>query len=196
MFQTIRDLEKKVGLPDGFYSRLLEDDHWSFVIKLNALVEAACTHALSARFHAPELAPAFASIDLGNGKFGKIVLLKRLNAITSAQASILQTLYELRNSLAHNITNVGFTFEAHFTSLDKQQRANFLKHITHGLGDGPIKIARKASPEDFAKENMRLCVWLTIAEILACIHLEHQVAEVQLEKLALDALSKKHAKKA
>jgi hypothetical protein len=58
----------RLGVPPGFYDRLLHEDDWSFVIKLNALVEAACTDALAASLHAPELATCLATLDLGHSK--------------------------------------------------------------------------------------------------------------------------------
>ena len=54
LFKDITQLERRLGLPEGFYERLVREDDWSFVIKLNALFEAACTHALANRLHAPQ----------------------------------------------------------------------------------------------------------------------------------------------
>ena len=59
---------ERLGLPRDFYAKLLDEDDWSFVIKANALVEAACSDALAARLHAPELATCFATLDLGHNK--------------------------------------------------------------------------------------------------------------------------------
>ncbi len=39
-------LEIDLHLPSGFVMRLLDEDDWSFVIKLHALFEAALTCAL------------------------------------------------------------------------------------------------------------------------------------------------------
>ncbi|MEP7173540.1 MAG: hypothetical protein ABI705_08640, partial [Aestuariivirga sp.] len=51
----ISSIEKRLKLPKGFYSKLLDDDDWSFVIKLNAIFEALCTHVLVARLDAQTL---------------------------------------------------------------------------------------------------------------------------------------------
>ena len=75
-------LEKRLGVPDNFYSELLHDDDWSFVIKLNALFEAACTHVLAARFKTPELEDSLAQLDLLHPKYGKVSLLCKLGALT------------------------------------------------------------------------------------------------------------------
>lgn len=46
IFRDLASLEHRLGIPKGFYARQLKEDDWSFVIKLNALFEAACAHAL------------------------------------------------------------------------------------------------------------------------------------------------------
>jgi len=47
------ELEKAVGVRAGFFYRLLEEDDWSFVIKLHALFEAVCSHLLLFHFREP-----------------------------------------------------------------------------------------------------------------------------------------------
>jgi hypothetical protein len=39
IFNDVKAFERRLGLPVGFYERLLQEDDWSFVIKLNALFE-------------------------------------------------------------------------------------------------------------------------------------------------------------
>ena len=48
--QGILELEAKVGVKENFFRGLLEEDDWSFVIKLHALFEASCTHLLLFHF--------------------------------------------------------------------------------------------------------------------------------------------------
>jgi hypothetical protein len=121
VFEDVNSLESRLGLPEDFYELLLKEDDWSFVIKLNALFEGACTHALAARLNAQELLGAFSHLDLANAKCGKVELLKSLGSITAEQAKIICALATLRNNLVHNIENVGFSFKAHVSKLDSNQ---------------------------------------------------------------------------
>lgn len=89
IFEEIQDFESRLGLPENFYEQLLHEDDWSFVVKLNALFECACTHVLTARLHTPELADAFAQLDFANTRYGKVAQLRSLGAITSEQVTIL-----------------------------------------------------------------------------------------------------------
>ncbi|MEO8366585.1 MAG: hypothetical protein ABI538_10300 [Pseudoxanthomonas sp.] len=169
---------------------LFNEDDWSFVIKLNALIEAACTHALYARLHAPELAGPLASLDLGNSKHGKVALLRTLGALNSEQTSVLQMLYELRNSLAHNITQVSFSFATHLSGFDKKQRANFIKRAGHGVKEIVGLEGQAVSRDVFVIENPKLSLWITVAEIIACLYLEQELALVRLQRIALEQLHK------
>ena len=42
----VENLEKTLGMPPGFLSRLVEEDDWSFVIKSHALIESALSYLL------------------------------------------------------------------------------------------------------------------------------------------------------
>ncbi|MBP7370510.1 MAG: hypothetical protein KA902_03635 [Arenimonas sp.] len=184
IFSEVEAQAMRLGLPCDFYTQLKNEDDWSFVIKLNALVEAVCTDALSAAFHAPGLVDALATLDLGHNKHGKVAILRSLNAIAKEQAEVLQLLYELRNKLAHNIGQVSFSFTKHIESLDKNQLTVFLKRAGHGISTGPNGQPTK----DFVLANPKLALWISVAEILACLHLEHEMAEIRLQRLAFEKL--------
>jgi hypothetical protein len=85
IFRDIAAFEERLGLPKKFYVRLLEENDWSFVIKLNALFEAVCSHALSARLNAPELIDQFARLELADRDRGKIKFLSSLGCLTRVQ---------------------------------------------------------------------------------------------------------------
>ena len=176
IFSEVKAQALRLGLPPDFYTKLLEEDDWSFVIKANALVEAACSDALAARFHAPDLAERFATLDLGHKKHGKVALLRASGAIEKEQAAFLQLVYELRNRLAHNIRHVGFTFDVYLKEAEPKDRAAFIKQVGHG-----IKPEVLGAPRDtFVAENPKLALWATLSEVLACLHVEHALAEARL----------------
>jgi hypothetical protein len=185
VFTEIADLEVRLGLPPGFYENLIREDDWSFIIKLNALFEAACTQVLTTRLHAPELAEALAHLDLANTKAGKVQFLRALDAISKSQITILRTVAELRNDVVHNIKNVSFSFAQHLASMNADKAKVFVRTIGHGVVD-VVTIGEKSTPRDeFVRQNPKLALWLTAAEVLACIHLEFEVAELRLRALAL-----------
>lgn len=185
IFTDINDFEAKLNLPSGFYEKLLKEDDWSFVIKLSALFEAACTHLLSVRLRAPEIESALAHLEQGNSRCGKVVLLKQLGAITKEQAAILSTLATLRNELAHNIANVGFRFSSYIGGLNTDNKRNFVNKFGHGLVEKITVKDKTMSKEEFVFSNTKLAIWLTAAEVLACLYLEIESSEISIKSEAL-----------
>ena len=190
IFADIESLEVLLGLPKGFYDQLLSEDDWSFVIKLNALFEGVCTEVLSSRLGAPEILNALAHLDFGNSKCGKITMLKALEAITPEQAAVLRALAELRNDLVHNISNVHFSFDSYIASKDSNQLKSIVKTFGHGVVDQLQSEGKVVTRYDFVKDNPKVSLWLTSAEVLACLHLEFARTELRLEMSALDTYAR------
>lgn len=185
IFEDVGKFEQKLGLPKDFYKRLLREDDWSFVIKLNALFEGAATHVLSTRLHAPKLVDAFAHLDMLNSKVGKVVLLRKLDAITSDQATLMRQLGELRNELAHNVRNAMFSFTEYVASLDANQITTLVKSFGHGVQEIIAIDDMRIPREQFVRENPKLALWITSAEVIACLHLEFEVAALHINQIAL-----------
>ncbi len=184
IFSEVEVLGKRLGLPNGFFAGLIKAHDWSFVIKLNALVEATCTDALVARLHNAELTDALSTLDLGESRHGKIALLRRLGALSAKQAGVLRLLLELRNRLAHNVNRINFSFSEYLSELDKNQRASFANRVGHGLNP----MIGGTPREEIVLANPKMALWITVAEVLACLHLEHEVAEHRLVTIALESL--------
>src|SRR6266568_9608134 len=63
--QNVAALESDFGLSEGFYRRLLQEDDWSFVVKLHALLEATMTSLLTAHFRDARLQDLLARMEIG-----------------------------------------------------------------------------------------------------------------------------------
>lgn len=193
IFDEVLEFEVRLGLPKGFYSKLLQEDDWSFIVKLNALFEGACTHVITTRLHAPELADAFAQLDFANTKCGKVALLRSLGAISSEQATTLRALAELRNALVHNISNVSFSFSSYVAGLDANQLKSLVRNFGHGISDS-FEIGEKAIPKaQFVRDNPKIALWLSSAEVIACLYVEFEVAEIKLKRLQIAEFQKLNA---
>ena len=176
--QKVDEFENRLGLPSGFYSKLLKEDDWSFVIKISALIEAACTHILSYKFRHPELEDNFSYLEQGNRKVGRVALLKKADALYDDQAKTLFSLAELRNLLAHNIKNTNFNFDEHLTQLDKNQKTRFVNEFGHGVKDKITIDNIVMDKNTFVLENPKLSIWLTCHEIIACLYIEIEKTDV------------------
>ncbi|MCH4810436.1 hypothetical protein [Vreelandella neptunia] len=172
IFESVEEFEKRLNLPDGFYKKLVNEDDWSFIIKLSALFEAACTHALVTKLDKPELETCFSHLEQANARYGKVVLLKKMNVLYADQAKFLENLASLRNKMAHDISNVGFSLEDYAAQMDSNQKKSFAKWAGHGIYPEITIQGKTIKNIDFVIDNPKLSLWLTAAEILGCIYLE------------------------
>jgi hypothetical protein len=133
--ETIAKLETDLGLTDGFFAGLAEEDDWSFVVKCHALMESACSYLLTAYFNNPSYADIFSRLEMTDKKKGKLAFLRATGMIVPEEASFIVALSELRNSLVHNIHRVPFRFSDHVSSLDKNQQYTFAKSFGYAYLD-------------------------------------------------------------
>lgn len=47
MLETVLEVEKYLGLQEGFFRKLQLEDDWSLIIKLNSLIEISCSAMLA-----------------------------------------------------------------------------------------------------------------------------------------------------
>ena len=173
MNHEIKQLEKNIGLSSGYYSKLLSEDDWSFIIKLSALLEAVATEALSIKFGDSRATESLSYLEYANPKSGKIVFLEKLEVITKEQFNFLKKLAELRNKLVHTISSTNFCFNDYIEGLDKNQKKNFVETFAHGIKE-KLKInGDSLTRRDFTLENSKIAIWITANEILACIHADY-----------------------
>ncbi len=127
-------------------------------------------------------------MDFSQNKSGKISFLERLGALTSEQVCILRYIAELRNKLVHNVINVTFIFSEYVAKLDKNQLKKLIKSFGRGVAD-TVRIDEKVILRDkFVVENPKLSLWLTAAEILACLYLEVDKVDLARQRYELDVL--------
>lgn len=121
----ILDLEKKLNLPKDFFKNLLEEDDWSFIIKLHALVEAACGSLLLRHFAEPGLKHIISRLELSNKTTGKIVFLKELGLLGETNRRFVSSLSEWRNKFVHNVHNCNSKLQEIVDNMDKDAIKKF-----------------------------------------------------------------------
>lgn len=188
----VRALERRLGLPEGFWAHLSDEDDWSCVVKLNALIEAACTHALIARLRCPEIAEPLAHLELAGSKSGKTAFLSALGCITRQQTTFIRKLAELRNDLVHNVANAGFEFRAFMGAMEGGRRREFVKGLGYVFGDPVVHIETgKETPlVDFFVKHPKIVVLIGARDVLACLHLEYAIADTRAMQEELRAQEK------
>ncbi|SJM89923.1 hypothetical protein CRENPOLYSF2_1390027 [Crenothrix polyspora] len=105
-----------------------------------------------------------------NSKFGKVVLLRKLGVIDKNQASAIRALGELRNKLAHKISNSNFTFATYIQTLDNQQLENMTNNFGCGIHETITVAEVVMSRREYVLASPKKALFLTANSILAHLH--------------------------
>jgi hypothetical protein len=181
--KDLKALEDRLCLDREFLNNLHDNESdWSFVIKLSALVEAACTHTIAVLIGYLGLEENLAYLDQSNSKVGRIKLLKEMEVIFPNQAKILSALATLRNQIAHNVKNVDFDFQKHLKCMDKNQVDSFVINFGNSINDEVDMGDRKISRKNFVLALPKYAVLVSTSEVLACmnLHLRESVGSNRL----------------
>lgn len=171
-YDLIRMLEEKVGLQSGFLVELYKEDDWSFVIKLHALLEAACTHLIVAHLEKPELVDIISRLELSGKTIGKTVILKRLNLLSRYNHRFISALSELRNDLVHDIRFSNFTLLNYVHSLDPKSIKNFAESfapqtlLDRDVAQLSAAIQKSKKSDGKTSENLNIHEPPTAAELI------------------------------
>src|SRR5690242_8323284 len=99
ILDAVREIEKAVGLDQPLFLRLIDEDDWSFVIKVHALIEAAVTHLLVIASGKNELENIYTFLELSDSRTGKLAFVRELGLLENKYRRFIKTLSELRNKL-------------------------------------------------------------------------------------------------
>lgn len=151
----ILELQEKLNLPEDFFKNLLEEDDWSFIIKLHALIEAACGSLLLHHFDEPGLKTIISRLELSNKTTGKIAFLKELKLLGDTNRRFVSSLSEWRNNFVHNVQNCNSKLQEIIDSMDKNQLKKF------ALDFSPLE----GTLQKFASSKLKLLDGKTISQI-------------------------------
>jgi len=166
----VRQLASDLGLQPDFFEKLWLEDDWSFVLKLHSLFEAALTDNLVAKLNVPELRPIFARMQLNDLTAGKMAFIKALGLVNKKYRQFLRHLSELRNSVAHDVRHVEFSFSSWQGTLDPNQRRNAIEALCAGL---------RAEKDRFFAEDAKFAVWVSALCLLSILAVGKEVIELQ-----------------
>jgi hypothetical protein len=159
-YLLVQRMETALGLPPGFSRALLEEDDWSFIIKLHAVLEAAVTIALiehlggTSTLREPDKSVARLSMR------SKIALSLSLGVFEDAQRVFLTNLSELRNSFVHRLENITVSLSERL-SLMQREKAAFVQRLAHPIKPDARMVA-------FILEQPKVVIW-NDAFLLLCM---------------------------
>ncbi|PCM43485.1 hypothetical protein [Marinobacter sp. ANT_B65] len=170
--QAVTLLEEDLKIEPGFLIKLNDEDDWSFVIKSHAFLEAALSHLISEALSEAALHDVFANIETSNNKSGKLAFIKALDLLDDEARRFIRALSELRNSLVHDIGQVGFSFEDYVASLEKQQKANFVRSFGYFANGENFELGgQSVSTKEFMLKSPKRGTWFSVMALCSVIYL-------------------------
>jgi hypothetical protein len=176
-------LTDKVGVSEPFFQGLRDDDDWTFIIKLHAMVEAGLNHLLTHHFDNKRLAATFAHLETSDKRTGKIAFVQACDLLPEPSVRFIRALSEVRNLLVHDVRNFGFDLSAYEASMDTNQRKAWGDAITGSL---PPTVNDDGTAFPTREANTRYLVFSSTFLIMARI-LQRQLI-VDRDRQILDSL--------
>lgn len=170
-FNHILELaESKLGIPKKTVWGILEEDDWSFIIKLNALIEQLFNYLLVTDIEEEYLAELIIGLNLQK----KIHLAKKKKVIDGKIAKKFSFISTLRNQAAHNVL---FKF---FNSEDLE--IEYLQKFSDTWIEQTLINGKKINGSQMAKENPKLTLFFETIGSLAMMSVNHQFKIFEAEK--------------
>jgi len=202
--KTLSEFESKIDLAEGFYYKLLEDDDWSFTIKLHSLIEAAISFALSesikiafSKYHPDgniNLLKVFTLLETSNKNTGKLAFLKGLDIPYSKYRGFILHLSQMRNKMIHNISNVSMTIKEYYGSLETDKE-DFRDKMTFTI-DGEVDFKdKKLNKNQLFELNPKVAIWYNSLECILELYSLVKTFELENKRESLkEKISDTHKK--
>jgi hypothetical protein len=126
---AIRDITKAFQRPEDFFERLGEEDDWSLVIKLHALLETTLGWYLDNYLKPYGLEWLIGKMDLSGGRINKIEVALRTGGLDANQAKFIRAISKIRNRLVHNIRHVRFDLRDYISDLSTLEKHEFASDV-------------------------------------------------------------------
>ena len=157
-----------------YLSRLHDDDDWSFVIKAQALVEAALTDAILAKIDQAAMKTVVERLPLADEQIGKLAIAKELGIMPVEQRRFVRRLAELRNRLAHRTEYIDFKLSEYVSGLAAPQLKEWQLATTwFSLG--------RDGADDWAKHAIdmpRMTLFVAVQMLVVLLHIGAVEAQI------------------
>lgn len=178
----IAKLERKLGIPVGLFFSLRDENDWSFLIKIFALLESALSYLLKTEIARKELDSFIDELPF-KGRSSKISLIQTLDLLDPLHLKYLEFLGQFRNDMAHDIKFAGFDLTAHIEKFTDNQLREFIK--TAACLEPTTEIQINKNTRQKLRATPRHFIWLGAMDCLMLVYFKDQVAELTRQREAL-----------
>jgi hypothetical protein len=185
--EAAAQISADMHLPEGFLLALKTEDDWSFVIKANVFLEALLSHAITASLCNPKVAHPISRLHM----WQKIKLAKALKLIGPDGERFLKEMSEARNTAAHDISALAFSFPNLFDGLDANQKKSRVRALAYFASEEDL-CDKWETVQELVRSDTKQSIWWSLLHFAGVIwwktektklDILHQLLKRELEKL-------------
>ncbi len=172
LLEAIAELELGTGVKTGFFTRLLAEDDWSFIIKIHALYEAAVSSLVTSKIGHVELDSFVSRLELGDKSRGKLKLVKALNLLDENERKFIFHLSEIRNAFVHNVKNTQVNLETYLEILDANKKESYVSVFGYTYPQNIVIAGKSMNSKIFTRDNLKIAIWqksMHVRAVISCI---------------------------
>ncbi len=137
---------------------LENEDDWSFVIKVQMLIEATITELIVTSIGENNFQPVMIRLPLLDEEYGKLKITKDLDLTSPEERNFIAKMASLRNILAHNISFITFSFNQYFGELDEGKLKSFRSAVCWFAKD----MALKKQWTHIFQKSPKTVIWVSV----------------------------------
>lgn len=123
-------MQDSLGVHESFLANLPNDDDWTFILKIHAMVEAGLNQMILNHFGEPRISRLITKLPIGNTGTGKLSFAKALDLIPLENREFVAVLSDIRNHCIHDIRNFRFDIKSYVQSLPAGKADEFMRAVT------------------------------------------------------------------
>ncbi|CRM21545.1 hypothetical protein [Pseudomonas sp. 58 R 12] len=170
--ELVAEISNSVDAHVDKVKSFLEDDDWSLVIKLHALIEASLTQLIVSKTD-DALQKVVERLPLSDNSIGKGRMALDMGLISDSQYRFLRKFSELRNDLVHKVSNVDFNLQQYVDCLDSNQRKGWKTMLAWSLPGAPDQ-----TPNDEDLLYPRTGLYLSVLRLVMVMATDEQLARI------------------
>src|SRR6185369_4595310 len=155
-------LQRALGIPNGFLDGLGDDEDWAFVIKIHALMESSVNHQIIAALKEDRLKKFVARLDTSNSASGKLAIVKALDLLPPKLQKFMTGFSTLRNTFVHDAKHLAYSINECLRSMEgskgKDCRAGLRAHLAESVTMTTAEGVKEFTPDEFLTEHPRIVI--------------------------------------
>ncbi len=174
-----------LGLTHSPLRSLENEDDWTFVIKMYAVVEAALNHLLMVRLNDPKLSEIIAKLPTNDQRRGKMALVKAYRLLSEDSCLFVRLFSEIRNIAVHDAKSFNLDLTKYVAALEDNEKPKWKKALSSWWVPFPDPQHEAAAQHEAygrhhfetALDNPRYSIFSSCIHILAQAHVQELNAE-------------------